>query len=67
MWDIVFSIGDQINDLMGRYDRQTWVYIFVGVFVLGLLCMRGFGSRSNNAAEMGDGSSALGPNGVAFT
>lgn len=47
MWEFIFKIGDQLNDVMGRYDRQTWVYIFVGVMVLGMLCMRGFGSRSN--------------------
>ena len=47
MWDFIVKIGDQLNDVMGRYDRQTWIYIFVGVFVLGMLCMRGFGSRSN--------------------
>ncbi len=47
MWEVVFRVGREINDVAGRYDRQTWVYIFVGVLVLGMICMKGFGSRTN--------------------
>ena len=46
MWDYIFRLGNELNNLAGRYDRQTWVYIFVGVLVLGMLCMKGFGSRA---------------------
>lgn len=28
-------------------DRQEWVLALIAVVVVGLVCMRGFGSRSN--------------------
>ena len=30
-----------------RLDTQEWMFVLVGMIVLGLVCMRGFGSRSN--------------------
>lgn len=30
-----------------RMDTQQWMFVLVGMIVLGLVCMRGFGSRSN--------------------
>lgn len=47
MWDIVFEIGSRINKLSGTLDRQTWICVFAAVMVVGLFCMRGFGSRSS--------------------
>ena len=28
-------------------NRQEWIFVFVGVLVIGYFCMRGFGSRAN--------------------
>ncbi len=46
MWKYVFEFGNEINQLAGKFDRQTWVFIFFGVLVLGMVCMKGFGSRT---------------------
>ena len=29
------------------FDRQTWLYVFAAVVVVGALCLRGFGSRTD--------------------
>lgn len=46
MWDFIFNLGDKINRLSGQFDRQTWIFIFFGVLAVGMICMRGFGSRT---------------------
>ncbi len=28
-------------------DPQEWLFAFIGVVLLGLICLRGFGSRSS--------------------
>jgi hypothetical protein len=38
---------DQATRLAGQLDRQQWIIVSVLVLVLGLVTMRGFGSRSN--------------------
>lgn len=30
-----------------HFDKQDWMLVMVVVLVLGALCLRGFGSRSN--------------------
>ncbi len=30
-----------------RLDTREWLFVFIGVVVLGLVCLRGFGSRSS--------------------
>jgi len=37
---------DRLTDYAGHLERQHWVLISVGVLVMGLICMRGFGSRN---------------------
>jgi hypothetical protein len=38
---------DDATHAAGRLDRQQWVFLSFVVLGLGLLCMRGFGSRNN--------------------
>jgi hypothetical protein len=47
MLQTIVDFGGQIAKHMGTLDRQQWFFVFVGVVVLGFLCMRGFGSRAN--------------------
>jgi hypothetical protein len=30
-----------------RFNERQWLWLLFGVVLLGLFCMRGFGSRSN--------------------
>lgn len=43
MHDIYRELVRQINHLDARY----WLYVLVGVVFVGLICLRGFGSRSD--------------------
>ncbi len=43
MWNMYRTALTQIN---GFTDRQ-WFFILVGAVVVGAMCLRGFGSRSN--------------------
>jgi hypothetical protein len=47
MLQYIADFGGEIVKVMGSLDRQQWFFVFVGVVVLGFLCMRGFGSRTN--------------------
>lgn len=47
MWDKIWNCATPLVHLMGRLDRTQWLFVFVGVVVLGFVCMRGFGSRAN--------------------
>ena len=38
---------DVITHSAAQLDRQHWVVISVIVLVVGMICMRGFGSRNN--------------------
>jgi hypothetical protein len=43
----VWRIVDQITRYAGQLDRHQWIMLSVLVLVLGLITMRGFGSRNN--------------------
>jgi hypothetical protein len=43
----VWRIVDVVTQQAGHLDRHQWIGISVLVLVLGLITMRGFGSRSN--------------------
>jgi len=43
----VWRYVDVVTRYAGQLDRQQWVMLSVFVLVLGLITMRGFGSRSN--------------------
>ena len=47
MWDTIWGFGDTIMQHTGRLDRTQWLVVFVCIVVIGFVCMRGFGSRSN--------------------
>ena len=47
MWDTIWGIGGSVVQQTGRLDRTQWLCVFVGIVVLGFVCMRGFGSRAN--------------------
>ncbi|HZZ28033.1 MAG TPA: hypothetical protein VFE46_08530 [Pirellulales bacterium] len=32
---------------MNRLDRQDWMLVLIAAVILGFLCLRGFGSRTN--------------------
>jgi hypothetical protein len=37
----------QIMQHFDQLDTQHWLYVLVGVVIVGFFCLRGFGSRSN--------------------
>jgi hypothetical protein len=43
----VWRIVDRITTYAGQLDRQQWIILSVLVLMLGLITMRGFGSRNN--------------------
>lgn len=47
MLNYLFDIGGQISSAFGSLDRTQWFYVFVGAVIIGVLCLRGFGSRKN--------------------
>ena len=47
MLQYMVDFGGEVAKVMGTLDRKEWFMVFVGVVVLGFLCMRGFGSRAN--------------------
>ena len=47
MWDRIWDFGGDIIHVVGHFDRQQWIFVFVAVLVFGIVCMRGFGSRMN--------------------
>jgi hypothetical protein len=40
-------IVDELTAFAGQFDRQQWILISVVVLIIGLVSMRGFGSRNN--------------------
>jgi hypothetical protein len=47
MADMVWRYIDLVLRHASSLERQHWVLLSVLVFGLGMLCMRGFGSRTN--------------------
>jgi hypothetical protein len=43
----VWQLVDSITTAAGRLHREQWVMLSIIVLVVGMICMRGFGSRSN--------------------
>jgi hypothetical protein len=43
----VWRLVDRITHYAGQLDRQQWIVLSVLVLILGLITMRGFGSRNN--------------------
>jgi hypothetical protein len=47
MMDFVNRVVNQFLSSVTHFDRQQWMWISVAVIVVGFMCMRGFGSRTN--------------------
>jgi hypothetical protein len=47
MPDQLWRYIDTITRTASQLDRQQWVILSILVLVLGMVCMRGFGSRNN--------------------
>lgn len=45
--DTFWRYLDQLTNYAGNLERQHWILLSVAVLVMGLICMRGFGSRTN--------------------
>lgn len=43
----VWRLVDDVTRHAGQLDRQQWILLSVVVLMLGLVTMRGFGSRNN--------------------
>jgi len=43
----VSRLIDRVTDFAGRLDWPQWIMVSVIVLVVGLISLRGFGSRSN--------------------
>ena len=47
MLNFVYRAAHVATNFVSQFDRQHWLWISVAVLALGLLCLRGFGSRTN--------------------
>jgi hypothetical protein len=43
----VWRIIDRVTHYAGQLSRHEWIAVSVVILILGLVCMRGFGSRNN--------------------
>jgi hypothetical protein len=43
----VWRYIDSVVNAAGALEREHWIAMSVIVLIIGLICMRGFGSRSN--------------------
>ena len=43
----IWRIVDRVTQYAGQLDRHQWIVLSVLVLGLGLITMRGFGSRNN--------------------
>jgi hypothetical protein len=41
------NISLKVSRLVQQMDLETCLFLVAGVLIVGLLCLRGFGSRSN--------------------
>ncbi|HTN76669.1 MAG TPA: hypothetical protein VL096_15530 [Pirellulaceae bacterium] len=47
MWKVFFGVGRFLNENVLSMDRTQCIWLSIAVVILGFVCMRGFGSRSN--------------------
>jgi hypothetical protein len=47
MVDMLWNYLDRVAGYAGSLDRNQWVVLSVAVLLVGLICMKGFGSRNN--------------------
>jgi hypothetical protein len=46
MWEYLHDVAFELRRLFWQMDRQQWIFVFVGALLLGFVCLRGFGSRT---------------------
>ena len=47
MLNYVFALGQFFVENVTQLDKTQWLWVSVVVVVVGFMCMRGFGSRTN--------------------
>ena len=47
MWNQIERVLGPLFRSCSSLSRYEWIAVFVGVLIVGYLCMRGFGSRAN--------------------
>ena len=47
MWSKLDMMADELRMAVERMDSNQWIGVSVVAMVLGALCLRGFGSRTN--------------------
>lgn len=47
MLNYLWDAGGKVMRYTGEFNRTQWIFILIGVVVVGFLCLRGFGSRSD--------------------
>ncbi len=47
MWNYLSSLWNSLLNSAAGLSRTQWVMLFVAALIVGFICMRGFGSRSN--------------------
>jgi hypothetical protein len=47
MLNKVLAIGQNCVNYVNGFDRTHWLWLSVAVLIIGFICMRGFGSRTN--------------------
>lgn len=45
VWDNFCRVIGNLMRVLDRFDSTQWIYLFIGVTVLGVICMRGYKSR----------------------
>ena len=43
----IWRLVDDLTRMAGQLDRQQWIIVSLLVLVIGMVSMRGFGSRTN--------------------
>jgi hypothetical protein len=47
MWEYFFGVGEFFTRNVLSLVRTQWMWLSAALVVLGFVCMRGFGSRTN--------------------
>jgi hypothetical protein len=43
----ISQVVDAALQSVSHLDRNAWLFVLIGALVIGLICLRGFGSRSD--------------------
>ncbi len=45
MWDYAERAANDLFRMTGQLDREHWIFVGVGVLVVGVFLLKGFGTR----------------------